>query len=154
MAATSLLVAAVDPESADALALIAELSDALARLTGDSGRSSFDANEVRGPGAVFLLARSAEDGAVGCGALRPLNDGRAEIKRMFARPGSGAGALLLAELERQAAAFGYQALCLSTRRINVRAVAFYERHGYLMVAPFGRYAAKPESVCLEKSLSR
>lgn len=140
-----------DPDSVDARALIAELDAALATITGDSGASSFDAADVRGPGAVFLVAR-ADGMAVGCGALRPLADGVAELKRMFARPGSGAGHALLAALEAQAAAMGYRALHLSTRRVNARAVDFYRRHGYADVAPWGKYAGSERSVCLGREL--
>ena len=148
-------VAPIDPDNLDARALIAELNAALAAITGDSGASSFDANDVRGPRAVFLVAR-AEDGApVGCGALRPL-DGEThigEIKRMYARAGSGAGALLLAALEAQARDLGYREVRLSTRRVNARAVDFYRRHGYLEAPAWGKYVSSAVSVCLGKPLS-
>ena len=142
-----------DPDSPDARALIAELDAALAAITGDSGASSFDAADVRGPGAVFLVARTADGTAVGCGALRPLADGVAELKRMLARPGSGAGLALLAALELQAMAMGYRAIQLSTRRVNARAVDFYRRHGYVDVAAWGKYADSDRSVCLGRVLA-
>jgi len=141
-----------DPDSAEARALIGELDAALAAVCGDSGAGSFAATDVRGPGAVFLVAREAAGMALGCGALRPLAPGVAELKRMYARPGSGAGPRLLAALEAQALAFGYRALWLSTRRINVKALAFYGRHGYLPIGPYGKYAGRAESVCLGKRL--
>lgn len=128
--------------------LVAELDAALAAITGDSGASSFDAADARGPGAVFLVARGPDGAALGCGALRPLAPGVAELKRMYARPGSGAGSVLLAALEAQAATLGYGALHLSTRRVNARALAFYRRHGYADVAPWGKYAGSERSVCL------
>jgi len=149
-------VAPIDPGSLDALGLIAELDAALAAITGDSGASSFDANDVRGARAVFLIARADDGAPVGCGALRPL-EGAAdagEIKRMYARPGSGAGALLLAELEAQGAALGYTELRLSTRRVNARAVDFYRRHGYVAAPAWGKYVGSTVSVCLGKPLSR
>ncbi len=147
-------VASVDPGSPDALGLIAELDAALAAITGDSGASSFDADDVRGPRAVFLIARAGDGTPVGCGALRPL-EGAAhagEIKRMYARPGSGAGALLLAALEAHAAALGYTEVRLSTRGVNVRAVDFYRRHGYVEAPAWGKYVDNPVSVCLGKPL--
>ena len=146
-------VAPIDPDDPEGQALIAELDAALAAITGDSGAASFDANDVRGPRAVFLVAR-AEDGApVGCGALRPLEDHVGEIKRMYARPGSGAGALLLAALEVQARDLGYREMRLSTRRINARAVDFYRRHGYREAPAWGKYVDSAVSVCLGKPLS-
>jgi GNAT superfamily N-acetyltransferase len=145
------LCAPLDPDSAEARVLITELEASLAAICGDSGSESFDPADVRGPGAVFLVARDAGV-ALGCGALRPLAPGVAELKRMYARPGSGAGRFLLAALEEQAVAFGYREVWLSTRRVNGRALAFYARHGYLPVENYGKYAGRDASVCLGKRL--
>jgi GNAT superfamily N-acetyltransferase len=157
-----LQVQAADPGSPDALLLMAELSAVLAAITGDSGQSSFDADDVRGPLARFAVARNGRGEAVGCGAFRPLEEGIAEVKRMYARHGHGGeggagasegiGSAVLAFLEQEAAALGYQALRLSTRRVNTRAVAFYAARGYRLIPNFGRYAVKPESICFEKRL--
>lgn len=148
-----MICAPLDPGSADARVLIAELEAALAGICGDGGSGSFDPNDVRGPGSVFLVARNGAGVAVGCGALRPLAPGVAELKRMYARLGSGAGRVLLGELEAQAVTFGYRELWLSTRRVNARALAFYERNGYAPVDNYGRYAGRAASVCLGKHLA-
>lgn len=147
-------VAPIDPDHPDARALIAALDAALAAITGDSGASSFAPDDVRGPRAVFLLARAPDGTPLGCGALRPFADHAhvGEIKRMYACPGSGAGAVLLAALEAQALALGYREVCLSTRRINARAVGFYRRHGYADAPAWGKYVDNPLSVCLGRSL--
>ncbi|WP_244951161.1 GNAT family N-acetyltransferase [Pantoea septica] len=77
----------------------------------------------------------------------------AELKRMFALPGSqGAGAALLHFLEQQARLEGYRELWLETRRVNARALAFYARHGFQPIAAFGPYAAMPHAQCLGKRL--
>ena len=147
-------VAIEDPAGADAQALMIELSDTLTAITGASGQASFDAGDVRVARACFALARDADGRALGCGALRPLGADRAEIKRMFARPGTrGVGSAVLHFLEQEAARFGYAATRLSTRRVNERAVAFYERHGYRRIAGYGRYADSEVSVCFEKVLA-
>jgi len=142
-----------DPACLEALALIAELDAALQAITGDSGASSFDPEDVRGPQAVFVIARDADGRAVGCGALRPLLPGVAELKRMYARPGSGAGTNLLAALEERALALGYLEIRLSTRRVNARAVDFYRRHGYAEAPAWGKYVGSTVSVCLGRPLS-
>ncbi|CCE02967.1 GNAT family N-acetyltransferase [Bradyrhizobium sp. STM 3809] len=144
-----------DPASSDAEALLAELSAALAEMTGDSGRTSFDPDDVRGPRACFLIARDGAGQAVGCGALRPLEADIAEVKRMYARRGSsGVGSAILAQLETVAASLGYAAIRLETRLVNARAVGFYERHFYRRIPNYGRYVGRPEAVCFEKALSR
>ncbi|HEU4372082.1 MAG TPA: GNAT family N-acetyltransferase [Telluria sp.] len=148
-----LRVRAEDPGTPDAVALTEELSAALEGITGDSGKSSFDADDVRGAGALFAVARDADGRAVGCGAIRPLSAGVAELKRMYARPGNrGAGSAVLAFLEAQAAALEYRALWLSTRAVNVRAVGFYRARGYISIPNYGKYADRTDSVCFAKPL--
>ncbi len=143
----------VAPDHTDARLLLDELSAALQAITGDSGRSGFAADDVRGPRSRFVIAQDEAGAALGCGALRPLQDGVAELKRMYARPGShGVGAALLTHLESSARHLGYRALWLETRAVNTRAVSFYERHGYRRIDNFGRYAGNAAAVCFGKEL--
>jgi GNAT superfamily N-acetyltransferase len=149
-----LSIRAEDPGTPDAIALIDALSAALAAITGDSGTSSFDADDVRVPRARFAVARDAGGQAAGCGALRPLGDEIAEVKRMYARPGNpGAGSALLAFLEAEAVALGYRAIWLATRAVNQRAVRFYLARGYTPIPNYGKYAGNDGAVCLEKQLA-
>jgi GNAT superfamily N-acetyltransferase len=142
-------IAGCDPGSADALALTGELSAALAAITGDSGAASFAPADV----SLFVVARSDDGQLLGCGALRPLAAGVGEIKRMYARPGTrGVGKALLAHIESAAAGFGYRELWLETRRVNLRAVAFYLTHGYSGIDNYGKYVGRPEAVCFGKRL--
>lgn len=141
------------PDSDDAQALLAELSARLAAITGDSGQSSFSADDLHDARAAFVVARNAQGKALGCGALRPLGDAVAEVKRMFAREGhAGVGTAVLAQLEATAHRLGYRTLWLETRRVNVRAVDFYLARGYRERAPYGRYIGRPEAICFEKDL--
>jgi GNAT superfamily N-acetyltransferase len=149
-------VSAADPTSDDAQALMAGLSDTLARITGSDGRASFDIEDVRGERARFVVARDAQGRAVGCGALRPLPGaaaGIAEIKRMYAVPGTaGVGSAVLAFLESEAARLGYAQTWLETRLVNARAVAFYERRGYARIENYGKYRGNAAAVCFGKRL--
>ena len=156
-AAPAVTVAAEDPAGADAQALMAALSQALAAITGSDGRASFDVEDVRGARARFAVARDAQGRALGCGALRPLAEGGAEdvaeIKRMFAVPGSaGVGSAVLAFLEAEAARLGYAQAWLETRLVNAHAVTFYERRGYARIANYGRYGGNAAAACFGKRL--
>lgn len=143
-----------DPDHPDAVALILALSSRLTTITGSGGQASFDAEDVRGPGAAFLMARDGGGQAVGCGAFRPLQPGVAEIKRMYAAvAGQGVGAAVLSALETRAHGMGYREAWLETRRVNTRAVGFYVRAGYREIPAYGRYVGRPEAICLAKSLA-
>lgn len=149
----AMTIGAEDPATPEAIALIDELSGALAAITGDSGRSSFDTRDVRVARALFVVARNAEGQAVGCGAFRPLSADVAELKRMYSRPGNpGAGSALLAFLEAAAAALGYRAIWLETRAVNQRAVSFYHARGYAQIPNYGKYVGNAAAVCLAKQL--
>ena len=92
--------------------------------------------------AVVLVARDAGGEAVGCGALRPLGDGVAEIKRMYVVPaarGRGLSKLLLAGLEAAARDRGWTTLRLETGPRQPEAIALYEGAGYRPIAAFGPY---------------
>lgn len=149
-----LTITPTDPAASESLELMEELSAALAAITGDSGKASFDPADVRGANARFVVACSEAGAAVGCGAFRPFQPGIAEIKRMYSRPGNpGTGSAILLYLETEAAALGYQALWLETRLANTRAVQFYEARGYARIENFGKYVGNPLAVCFEKRLT-
>lgn len=144
-----------DPDTPDAVELLDELSETLRSITGDSGSASFDLNDVRVDTAKFLVARDQHGKAVGCGAFRPMEQGVAEVKRMFSRhAASGTGTALLAALEKEAIKMSYTTFRLETRVVNKRAVSFYERHGYYRIPNFGKYVGKVEAACFEKILSK
>ena len=149
-----MIITASDPGSAEAQALVGELSAALAAITGDSGASSFSVDDVRVARSLFVLA-SGDDGALlGCGALRPLEGDVGEIKRMYARPGTrGVGAALLAHIEGAATRFGYREVWMETRHVNARAIAFYRKHGYAPIPNYGKYVGRSEAACFGKSLT-
>jgi ribosomal protein S18 acetylase RimI-like enzyme len=143
-----------DPASSDSYTLMEELSETLVQITGDSGKSSFNPNDVRSDKARFVVARNGDGEALGCGALRPLQEDIAEVKRMYSRPGTtGVGSAVLKFLESEARALGYKALWLETRIVNERAVQFYGRRGYNRISNFGKYVGNAKAVCFEKRLA-
>ncbi len=127
--APGVVVEASHPLRPEARDLLEALSRQLESLTGSDGRAGF-ADWRDEPGHVFLIAR-IDGRAVGCGALRPLEPGVGEVKRMFAsRSGVGVGAAVLAGLEAAGRAQGLSALRVRTRQVNERAVRFYQRQGF------------------------
>ena len=104
---------------------------------------------------VFLVAREAGGAAIGCGGLRPLAGGGAEVKRMFvARPfrGSGVATALLRALEQEARGMGLDRLVLETGIEQPDAMRFYEREGYSSIPAFGPYVGSVNSVCYAREL--
>lgn len=82
---------------------------------------------------VVLVARDDEGTALGCGALRSLGDGAAEVKRMYVAPssrGRGVGKLVLAGLEQAALERGWTTLRLETGPRQPEAVGLYLSAGY------------------------
>lgn len=133
--------------------LLDKLSAELHAITGDSGGSHFSPDAMDHPGALWVLARNPLGDAVGCGAIRPLRDDIAELKRMFSdRSAPGIGHALLTFLETSAKRLGYRALWLETRRVNHKAVQFYLQHGYVRIENYGPYVNRPEALCFAKVL--
>ncbi|MGW0520049.1 GNAT family N-acetyltransferase [Crossiella sp. NPDC003009] len=104
---------------------------------------------------VFLLARDAQDRAVGCGGLRLLGPDSAEIKRMYVTPrarGTGVAVVVLRALENEARRRSLRTLLLETGTAQPDAMRFYEREGYHAVANFGPYVGSELSRCYRREL--
>ncbi|MDP5185029.1 GNAT family N-acetyltransferase [Blastococcus sp. BMG 814] len=98
--------------------------------------------------AVVLLARDDGGTAVGCGALRELGDGAAEVKRMYVVPaarGRGVSKALLTALEDAARARGWTTLRLETGPLQPEAIGLYSGAGYRPIGAFGDYVGDPDA---------
>lgn len=92
----------------------------------------------------------------GIGALRELEPGVAEIKRMYVVERSrrrGLGTAVLRALENQGRQLGYTTVRLETGTQQPEAMAFYERMGYTRIDCYERWSGYPLSVCFEKTLT-
>lgn len=139
--------------------LIGALNAELSGVYTEPGTTHFrlDADEVSGTRGAFLIVHRGAT-PVGCGALRRLDDGSAELKRMYIAPaarGTGLGRLLLAALESEARALGVTRLVLETGVHQTAALALYRGAGYHPIPLYGEYLSSPEtSICLGKEIGR
>jgi GNAT superfamily N-acetyltransferase len=143
-------------DSADAKRLIAALDEHLA--------SRYSADQRFGPNlrpeqvatglGTFVIARDGGR-AVGCGALRRLDETTAELKRMYVEPdlrGRGIAREILDHLEAAARAMGIRRLVLETGIYQAEAIGLYRRAGFNPVRCWGEYEGVLTSVCFEKNL--
>lgn len=115
---------------------------------------SLERDEVEPGRGAFALAW-VEDRAVGCGAVRLIDDDTAELKRMFVVPEfrrRGVAGAVLRFLESEALAVGAARVVLETVATPPDAVALYRGAGYGQIPRFGPYVDSALSYCMAKSL--
>jgi putative acetyltransferase len=113
-----------------------------------------DVDELDSP-AVSLFVARLEAEAVGMAALVERGDGTAEIKRMYVMQwarGHGVASDILNALHKHAIAIGLTSIQLETGPKQPKAIALYERFGYVKIPNFGKYVGDEFSVCFEKVL--
>lgn len=151
---TVVSVTVESPYSDAAWRLLERLSAELGERYGNDGSGAFNPAGVQAPGGTFVVAW-LDGRPVGCGALRPLERGIGEVKRMFVEKDArrrGVARRILEKLEAIAAQLGYRVLRLETGVRQPEAIGLYESAGYRRVRCYGRYADNPLSVCFEKRL--
>jgi N-acetylglutamate synthase-like GNAT family acetyltransferase len=152
--ATPVRVEREDPWCHDARVLLDELGALLALTSGSSGQSRFFMEEVCSVRGSFLLARTPDGQAVGCGGFRRYDYGVAELKRIYGRSSNGGvGASLLMHLEERATTAGYHTLIVNTGLAGSRARSFFWRSGFLPTLAFGGHGADPREFIMEKRLA-
>jgi len=150
----------VDPSDAAALTEIAELFAEYQRELGvDLGFQGWQTELASLPGKYAppagRLYRVTEEGQLlGCAALRPLEPGIAEVKRMYLRPaarGRGLAMPLLTKLVEDARAIGYERLRLDTLKRLQPAYHLYRRFGFEEIPPYN-FNPEPDIVYFELKL--
>lgn len=136
------IAAARVPE--DLPAVVALFRDYAAGLDVDLCFQGFDAEVASLPGAYappagrLLLARRRGE-PVGCVALRALDGGRCEMKRLYVAPsarGTGLGERLVRRLCEEARTIGYTRLCLDTLPSMSSAISLYTKLGFVPIEPY------------------
>lgn len=110
--------------------------------------------EYAPPGGVLLIARD-KDAAAGCVALRQLDAGTGEMKRMFVREayrGSGLGRRLALAVIDEARKRNYKRVVLDTLPKLASAIALYRDLGFRDIGPY-LASPTPGAICFELNVS-
>lgn len=110
--------------------------------------------EYAPPGGVLLIARDG-DAPAGCVALRRLDAGAGEMKRMYVREayrGSGLGRRLAVAVIDEARKRGYMRVLLDTLPKLAPAIALYRDLGFRESAPY-LACPTPGALCFELKIS-
>ncbi|GGK73999.1 N-acetyltransferase [Sphaerisporangium melleum] len=125
-------------------------------ITPPESVHALDLDRLRRPEITFW---SVLDGTtlVGCGALKRLEPGHAEVKSMRTAPErkrSGIASLLLRHILDEAGQMGYTRLSLETGSTEffLPARRLYEKHGFDYCEPFADYRLDPHSVYMTRTL--
>jgi GNAT superfamily N-acetyltransferase len=141
------------PPAGDLLAaMVAEMSTLYGAIDGPDMPSAKPA-DFAPPHGAFLVGFDDGGAPVCAGGVKRLDDGAAEIKRMYVVPaarGRGHARALLRALEDAARRLGYSTVRLDTGPQQAHAQAMYESAGY---RPIGNFNANPvASFWAEKEL--
>jgi GNAT superfamily N-acetyltransferase len=137
----SLVIEPADADSAEVAGLLASYLAEIAATFGydDAHGAPAEPAEFTPPNGRFFVVRETDGTATGCGGVRLIEPGVAEIKRMWLHPsmrGRGAGRQLLQTLETEAVALGAVRVVLDTNDTLTSAVALYRSAGWVEVAKY------------------
>src|SRR4051812_38341134 len=149
---SELIIERVDILSSTARDLILALNAELSGRYPEQGACHFrlDADEVAEGRGAFLVAYRGQR-PIGCGAIRRIEEGTGELKRMYVcleERSRGVGRAILDALEEEAKKLRISKLLLETGIRNPEAIAMYTRAGFSHIPPFGEYVGSPVSVCM------
>lgn len=150
----SIEIRELDPSSIEATALVSDLDKYLLDLYPADSNHLDSIEELSKPHVHFLGAFENKH-PLGCGAVKLLDAGYGEIKRVYVKSGArgkGVGRKILLALENIAADAGYSVLRLETGIYQPEAVTLFEANGYVKIDHFGDYPDDPMSIFMEKKI--
>ncbi|MEU6743549.1 GNAT family N-acetyltransferase [Streptosporangium sandarakinum] len=125
-------------------------------ITPPESKHALDLDGLRAPGVTFWSVLDGDD-PVGCGAIKRLDAGHAELKSMRTAPErtrSGIASRLLEHIIAEAGAMGFTRLSLETGSAEffLPARRLYEKLGFTYCEPFADYRPDPSSVFMTRPL--
>lgn len=140
-------------ENIDFINLIVEL-DAYLKITDEDEHDFY--NQYNNIDVIkYVVVVYINNIAVGCGAIKKLNDTSMEIKRMYVsttQRGIGIAQKLIAELEIWTKELGFKKCVLETGKRQKAAVKFYKKCNYKVIENYGQYIGMENSICFEKNV--
>jgi putative acetyltransferase len=125
-------------------------------ITPPESKHALDLDGLRKPEVTFWSVFDG-DTLVGCGAIKRLDAGHAEVKSMRTAPArkrSGIASLLLEHIITEARRMGFTRLSLETGAAGffLPARGLYEKFGFGYCQPFADYQPDPYSVFMTRAL--
>ncbi|MBK8464622.1 MAG: GNAT family N-acetyltransferase [Chloracidobacterium sp.] len=142
-----------DSENKDFIELVRHLDAELAVRDGDEHAFYSQFNKIAKLKCVVLAYE--DETALGCGAIRELDSGEMEVKRMYVPPesrGKGIATKVLLELEDWARELSFSRCVLETGLKQPEAIRLYEKNGYERIPNYGQYLDVGNSVCFGKDI--
>jgi putative acetyltransferase len=141
-----------DPRAPDVHALLEQHLEFCRATSPPQDVHALDLDGLLDPAITFYSVRRAGE-LLAIGALKQLEDLHGELKSMHTSAparGQGAGRALLDHLLVVARQRGYGRVSLETGTMDAfrPARTLYQRSGFAPCAPFGDYAASPNSTCM------
>ncbi len=149
--ALSLTIIRTDSSNPTFMELVRVLDAVLAELDGPEHEFYAQFHMTHSLRHVVLAMH--QDKAIGCGAIKPLESGVVEVKRMFVQPeyrDQAVGSFILSSLEAWALEMGMRKCVLETGRRQPDAIRLYTKNGYREIPNYGQYEGMPNSICFEK----
>lgn len=115
---------------------------------------TFDPSMLKEPRCAVVAAFVGDD-VVACGAIRPMGQHCAEVKRMYTSPslrGRGLAGHIVSNLVSRARFLDFSRLHLTTSVNQPQAISVYNRAGFDKAPPYGPYVTDKYAVCFSLTL--